>query len=109
MKPWRPDLKWGAVEQENGILLVIEADQDWQGKLYFDQPRHKSYLNLPIDYPRINQFPEWFVVDTEKSYTIEYVDAGATQSYQGNELIEGIDLELEKGERLVMKVLPGNN
>ncbi|MGI9542003.1 MAG: hypothetical protein ACR2MX_02025, partial [Cyclobacteriaceae bacterium] len=109
LKPWRPDLKWGSVARDEGILLVIEAEKDWAGKLYFDQPRHKSYLNLPIDYPRINQFPEWFVVEPEESYTIEYVDVGTTRAYQGNELIEGIDLELEKGERLVLRVFSGND
>ena len=109
MKPWSPELRWGAVPQDNGILLVIEAGQEWDGKLYFDQPRHKTFLKLPVDYPRINQFPEWFVVEPEETYSIEYVDTKTASSHQGNELIEGIDLELEKGERLVVKVLPGND
>ena len=103
MKPWNPDLKWGAIPEDEGILIVMEANEDWKGKLYFDQPRHQSFLNLPMDYPRINQFPEWFVVEPNKSYSIQIGDR-EWQSYLGTELIAGIDLKAMKGECLVLRV-----
>ena len=38
----------------------------WQGELRFDRKRHKEWFHMPLDYARINQFPEWFTVDNEE-------------------------------------------
>ena len=36
----------------------------------FDRKRHVDYMHLPIDWPRINQFPEYFVVEMNGNYSI---------------------------------------
>jgi len=69
--PWRDDLRLGAVRGPDGALQVfLASDWPWSGKLRFDRPRHRSPLYLPIDYPRINQFPEWFTVSPTQKYEL---------------------------------------
>jgi hypothetical protein len=29
------------------------------------------YFHLPVDYPRLNQFPEWFKVEKEQKYLVQ--------------------------------------
>lgn len=61
--PWRADLRLGAAVGDDGATYwVLSADWPWRGTLHFDVPRHAEYLHLPSDYPRLNQFPEWFTV-----------------------------------------------
>ena len=69
-EPWRPDVRIGAVRETGGIAISIAADRPWQGRLIFDRARHRAFMKLPIDYPRINQFPEWFVVEPGRSYAL---------------------------------------
>ena len=62
VQPWRADVRFGAVREGGTLYLSLTADQPWEGRLVFDRPRHKLLMHLPLDYPRINQFPEWFTV-----------------------------------------------
>ena len=48
----------------------LVAEEPYRGRLIFDRRRHQLQMNLPIDYPRINQFPEWFTVDPELEYEV---------------------------------------
>jgi len=60
LEPWRADLRIGAVRDGEKLRLFLSAERPWTGKLVFDRSRHKTNMRLPVDYPRINQFPEWF-------------------------------------------------
>ncbi len=71
VQPWREDLLLGAVRHDGIVDVSLSADAPWKGTLYFDTPRHQTIMNLPIDYPRINQFPEWFTIDATKTYQID--------------------------------------
>ncbi len=63
VEPWRADVRVGAaVDSEGYACFHVACDWPWQGTLRFDVPRHQEYLGMPEDYPRINQFPEWFTV-----------------------------------------------
>ena len=108
LKPWKSDLIWGAEPKEDGILVFLEAKSDWTGKLYFDFPRHRDILQLPADYPRINQFPEWFVANANQDYVLSTLkgELPLADSYTGNVLREGIPLVLRAGEVMVLKVQP---
>jgi hypothetical protein len=66
LEPWRPDLRIGAVREGDALHLYLSAEQAWSGTLVFDRPRHKTVMRLPVDYPRINQFPEWFTLPPDK-------------------------------------------
>ncbi|MDB4583337.1 hypothetical protein N9164_09310, partial [Draconibacterium sp.] len=68
--PWREDVIIGAEKSGDETYIVITAEKEWQGKVVFDSQRHKTILNLPIDYPRINQFPEWFTAKEGEEYSI---------------------------------------
>lgn len=71
VEPWRPDLRLGAVFHNGRLYVSLASSQPWQGRLIFDRPRHRHYFHLPIDYPRINQFPEWFTIDENEQILLE--------------------------------------
>jgi hypothetical protein len=84
--PWRDDVRAGAVLGKDGTLyLLLHSGDQWSGVLRFDRPRHKDWFNLPIDYPRINQFPEWFTVEDETGYRIQ-IDDDAPLTVSGEKL-----------------------
>ena len=105
-EPWRADLRLGAVRDGEGILISLAADQAWNGRLVFDTPRHKTNMRLPLDYPRINQFPEWFTVEAGKKYELAGLGRGKTGNESGETLKAGARIELKAGEELRIRVQP---
>ena len=101
IQPWREDVKLGAVRDGDGVVLVVSAETPWKGVIRFDQPRHKTLMKLPIDYPRINQFPEWFTVEADREYHVD----GDTM--EGEILIGGLSTELSAGERRTLTIGEG--
>lgn len=90
LEPWRNDLRIGAVADDNGdIYVAVSAEWPWEGTLRFDVPRHKEYFHMPSDYPRLNQFPEWFTVKADSTCTVN----GEAKS--ANELRAGLPLKLD--------------
>lgn len=100
--PWRNDIKIGAVQKGNKFFISLWAEKDWNGKLVFDQPRHKTQMKLPFDWPRINQFPEWFTVDANKKYVLNDINNKTKTTFTGQELIDGIDVKLDAGEEMLL-------
>jgi hypothetical protein len=102
--PWRDDLKLGAVRlPDDAVQVFLASDWPWSGKLRFDRRRHQDQMYLPSDYPRINQFPEWFTVAATENYEIE-VGEEAPRLVEGVDLY-GLPLTLKAGEpvRLTVK------
>jgi hypothetical protein len=80
--PWRDDLRLGAVLEPDGSVRVFLATEwPWSGKLRFDRPRHDAPMYLPLDYPRINQFPEWFTAAPTQKYEVRR--GGAVRIVEG--------------------------
>tara|TARA_B100001063_G_scaffold203476_1_gene197658 strand:+ start:449 stop:2068 length:1620 start_codon:yes stop_codon:yes gene_type:complete len=104
LSPWKPSLRLGAVASEKETYFVLTTQTDWEGKLIFDPIRHKAILNLPVDYPRINQFPEWFTADPQANYRITASDPKLSDTYNGVSLLEGIPIKLRSGERLIITI-----
>ena len=104
VSPWRSDVVLGAEKTGDQIYWVLTAEKDWKGKLKFDAQRHKVNMGLPIDYPRINQFPEWFTVQKEKNYSVVSSGKKMTGNYSGRQLLEGISINLRGGEKLIFSV-----
>jgi len=96
-EPWRPDVRVGAVRVGDRLHVSVAADSAWSGRIRFDRPRHREHLQLPLDYPRINQFPEWYVVAAADKYQILDHASGRTERRDGTELREGVALELASG------------
>ena len=104
VRPWRNDLILGAGKTDSGICFVLKCEKEWKGKLIFDAPRHKTNMHLPVDYPRINQFPEWFTAEEGISYKIESSSKELTRKYSGKELLDGIQIKLNAGEEMIFYV-----
>jgi hypothetical protein len=104
IRPWRNDVILGAVKTGDADLFVITSENNWEGKLVFDSQRHKTILNLPIDYPRINQFPEWFTVTGGVEYKVVCSQKELSGKYSGEQLLEGIPVKLKSGEKMVLSI-----
>jgi len=70
LQPWRNDVQLGAVHDGNTLYISLKAKKPWSGRLIFDRPRHKTIMKLPLDWPRINQFPEWFTVQPQQTFQV---------------------------------------
>ncbi len=103
--PWPEDLQIGAVREADGAVRVwLKSEWPWHGRLRFDRARHRDFFHLPLDYPRINQFPEWFTVHRPGQYRIE-IEGGAEKVVKGSELVS-YPLSLEAGKPLRLTVTP---
>ena len=94
--PWREDVRYGAAYDTDTLVLAARADREWSGPLYFDRPRHADHLGLTLNYPRLNEWPEWWPVDSGAVY--EVTSAGRTELLTGYHLTEGLPLHLRPGE-----------
>jgi len=107
VEPWRADVRFGAVRDAGTLYLCLMADQPWKGNLIFDRPRHKLLMHLPLDYTRINQFPEWFTVQADARYLLK-LGFARPQRKSGAQLAEGIPVELKPGQTLLVEVRPAD-
>jgi len=92
MSPWREDVRLGASRKGRTLYISLSARSPWKGRIVFDKPRHRTFMKLPLDYPRINQFPEWYTPEAGDRY--EAVSRGRSTTYTGRELHDGIPAEL---------------
>ncbi len=102
--PWRKDVIFGAMQDGDVLKITLRAEKPWQGKLIFDTPRHKTIMKMPLDWPRINQFPEWFTVETKRLYTVCDLKFNSKQIYTGRQLREGLTIDLEPGTEYYLVV-----
>lgn len=100
--PWRSDLVFGAVRTGDILKVSLTAPKGWQGRLIFDTTRHKTNFNLPFNYPRLNEFPEWYTVDREATYLVQI--AGKETLVSGSNLLNGLALTLKSGQTLSAKI-----
>jgi hypothetical protein len=52
---------------------------------------------LPVNYPRLNEWPEWWTVEPTRQYRVTLAD-GAEREYSGEQLAAGFSLDLISGE-----------
>lgn len=96
ISPWREDVVFGAVYDKDGLKISISSERQWDGKLIFDTPRHKTIMRLPLDWPRINQFPEWFTVEGHRLYMVHDLTYNSKTAYTGKQLADGIDIHTDQ-------------
>jgi hypothetical protein len=106
LDPWSEDVRVGAaLDRISGELFVHVASQgNWRGRLTFDLPRHQEFWTIPLEYPRVNGLPEWFVVDPEAMYLVTDLDSGETSLYTGQELVDGLAITLESSRGNVLRL-----
>ena len=97
IKPWRDDVILGAVMDGDALKISIRARGDWKGKIIFDSPRHQTIMKMPLDWPRINQFPEWFTAKDQTRYIIHNLTYNAKTAHTGKQLQEGLSIHLKPG------------
>ena len=104
VQPWREDLVMGAHREGKNLYVALRAKGNWEGRLVFDRPRSELYLNMPLDWPRINQFPEWYTIDPGKEYRVSEKKAGLSKVFSGEELTEGLALTLAADKLIHIEV-----
>lgn len=100
--PWRADVGVGAVQDAGALHLAITADWPWSGTLRLDHARHKVDMKMPVDYPRLNQFPEWFTVGRDDLYEVS-ID-GRMAHVRGSELMAGLPVDVGEGKAVEVTV-----
>ena len=98
IRPWRQDVIFGAVQEPDALKITLRADKEWTGKLIFDAPRHQTVMRMPIDWPRINQFPQWFTAHPEKRFETIDLTANTKKTLKGKDLTEGLQITLKPRE-----------
>lgn len=93
VQPWRADLNFGAAIDSGKLYLQLSAAKAWQGLLCLDGPRARQNLGLAVDYPRLNQFPQWFTIQPDALYTVT-IDGARMDSVLGQDLIDGLALDV---------------
>jgi hypothetical protein len=95
VEPWRADVSYGAVMNGDELMLSVQSRWPWKGKVVFDRARHRENFNLPADYPRLNQFQEWFTVQRDSRYKLTVADSDKTfdeRTVDGSALLEGLQI-----------------
>lgn len=104
VEPWRHDVMLGALREGIGVHVVLTAKEDWSGRLRFDVPRHEQHFHLPLNYPRLNEWPEWFTVRQDRLYRIK---GETSQSVVGGaELVQGIPVSVKAGQSNSLSIEP---
>ena len=108
VRPWRPDIQFGVAREGDALYLTIRTEYDWQGELVADRPRHRDWHHFPWDYPRINQFQEWFTIGDEETCVLEDESGNATTI--SGAMLRNYRLTLSSGRMLRLKLsrLPEN-
>ena len=65
---WQPGMAVGAVR--DGDQLILDLTLPSPTRIQFDYARHTRAMNLDKNYVRLNEFPEWFVVDENTLYRL---------------------------------------
>ncbi len=92
----------GAESKGDSLLITLTSDKPWKGKLFLDHNRFKDNMNLPLDWPRINQFPQWFSAESTREYTLTDLTSKEKSNKTGEQLNAGVSLELTGEKRLVI-------
>jgi hypothetical protein len=108
LEPWDRRVHLGAVRDGDTVLMSVTAEADWTGAIHLDHPRHRDHLHLPINYPRLNEWPEWFTVEHDRRYEVR-VDKASPVVRIGSELVQGLPVSLRAGQTLVIEVADGGD
>ncbi len=104
-RPWRPDLRFGAIREGDKLKIALTAEKDWEGKITFDRPRHRLILNLPSNYARLNEWSEWFTVESNRRYQVKAGNARPAVR-TGAELAQGWPLSFNAGKVVRLEINP---
>jgi len=101
---WDDDLFLGATLNDGELRVAISSASGWRGRIKADTPRYRDKMHLPVDYPRINQFQQWFTVDQDKEYEITYTDTGIKKTVTGKYFSDGIMVRVKPDRTLHLSI-----
>jgi len=104
--PWSPSSTVGAERDGACIVTVIAAGRDWRGDLVFDIPRSSLTMHLPMNYPRLNEWPEWFTFEPGGAYRVEDLATGGVQVMDAATLGRGVPMDVRGGTERVLRFCP---
>ena len=88
---WQPGIRLGAVQ--DGPRLHLDLAAPSPTVVRFDHARHRQILNLDRNYVRLNEFPEWFVVEENTLYRLARRGGASSPLVRlGSELIASMTL-----------------
>lgn len=105
LEPWSPTVALGAAPDGACLQLHVHASSAWSGRILFDTPRHTEVLQLDTDYPRLNQWQEWWVAEPDRQYAVTIGD-GSHVVLDGRSLASGLPLSIEPGKEYRLRVCP---
>ncbi|MCC6173933.1 MAG: hypothetical protein IT305_01410 [Chloroflexi bacterium] len=105
LEPWNPEISLGAARDGDCLWVHLHSQIDWRGRLVFDSPRHAANFGLPDDYPRLNQWPEWWAAQPGSSYAITR-PSGAQLHVDGARLAAGLPIRLGPDAIYRLRVCP---
>jgi hypothetical protein len=105
LDPWSPTVALGAVVDGPCLRIHLHTEAPWSGRLRFDTPRHQQNFQMPSDYPRLNQWPEWWTATPGQAYAVTTPD-GPAASIDGAALADGLELNLTPGTATQLRVCP---
>lgn len=100
--PFQEGLRLGARPCGDGLVLSLESDKPYEGKLRFDWPRG-VYPAGTLDWARLNEMPEWFVVEPDRKYAVT-LNGEREQVTRGRALIDGLRVGVEPGVIRMVRV-----
>lgn len=98
LQPWRPEVSLGAEVKDDTLYISIGTGVAYSGKLIFDKGRHKLQMKMPIDWPRINQFPEWFTASPHTTYRLVDISKGTSMKINAQSMMDGLDVDMQPHE-----------
>lgn len=81
---------------------LVQNPEDGQAVV---RARHREFLHLPFDYPRISQFPEWFAVAPDRQYAVSSPGGAQPRHVSGAELLQW-PVQIPGGGELRLTVKP---
>lgn len=102
--PFAEGVGVGGVQCRGELLLTVRAEAPWEGRLSFDRPRNE-YPTTTIDWARLNEMPQWFVVRPEKAYSV-VIEGAEPATMRGTRLIDGLQVHVDRNTELKIRVRP---
>ena len=106
LAPWEAGAMLGAVPHEACLTVALAAGRDWSGRVIFDAPRHRLHFGLPLNYPRLNEWPEWFAAEPGRRYELDDSGGEVSGVHDGTALSDGLGLRLAAGTERRLEVCP---
>jgi hypothetical protein len=86
---WQPGVRLGAARDGDSVFVTVDSRTPWSGRLHFDRARHRRVMNFDRNYVRLNEWPEWFVVDENTLYGVRN-GSGRVETLLGSDLVSGL-------------------